>query len=153
MRSKKLVVPLVALLLAGLLGPSASLAAPPQRRGSSNTGRTAIIRRVYVHPYYYHRYYYDPWYDPFWYRGIPYGYSQENLGTVQVKVKPSDGPKARLYINGALADEFKSKEKVRLKPGEYSVEVRKPGYESATRNVYVTAGKTLKLEFHLEQSG
>ncbi|MGH9779246.1 MAG: PEGA domain-containing protein [Candidatus Acidiferrales bacterium] len=143
MRSKRVVLPLIGLLLAGMVAPAISQASPPHRR------RTVIIRRVHIHPYWYR---YDPWYDPFWYRRSPAVY-EETTGTVQVKVKPSDGAKARLYINGALADEFKSKEKVRLKPGEYSIQVRKPGYESASRTVYVTAGKTLKLEFHLERSG
>jgi len=147
MRTTKLVVPLIGLLLAGLVAPAISQASPPHRR------RTVIIRRYYVHPYWHRPYWYDPFYDPFWYRRPAYGDREETTGIVQVKVKPSDGPKAQLYINGALADEFKSKEKVKLKPGEYRVQVRKPGYESQSRTVYVTAGKTLKLEFHLERAG
>lgn len=146
MRKQRLVLPLIGLLLAGLLAPSVSLASPPQRR------RT-VVRRVYVYPYYHRYYWYDPWYDPFWYSRPGYVYTEEKMGAVQVKVKPDEGPKARLYINGSLANEFKSKEKVKLEPGEYLVEVRKPGYESESRNVYVTAGKTLKLEFHLERAG
>ncbi len=145
MRTKRLVLPLIGLLLAGLVAPAVSQASPPHRR------RTVVIRRYYVHPYWY-SYRYDPWYDPFWYRRYPAVY-EETTGTVEVKVKPDEGPKARLYINGAFADEFKSKEKVKLKPGEYSIEVRKPGYESEARTVYVTAGKKLKLEFHLEHTG
>lgn len=151
MRRKKLVLPLLALLLAGWLAPAVSQA-EPQRRGSSRSGRTIIIRRYYVHPYWYRPYRYDPFYDPYGYNRS-YGYREETTGAVEVKVKPDDGPKARLYVNGALADEFKSKEKVKLEPGEYRVEVRKPGYESAARTVYVTAGKTVKLEFHLERAG
>ena len=152
MRRKKLVLPLLALLLAGWLAPEASLAEPQHRRGSSRPGRTVIIRRYYHNPYWHRPYWYDPFYDPYWYNRS-YGYREETTGTVQVKVKPDEGPKARLYINGALADEFKSKEKVKLEPGQYQVEVRKPGYESASRTVYVTAGKTVKLEFHLERAG
>ena len=147
MRSKRVVLPLIGLLLAGLVAPAVSQASPPHRR--------RVVRRVYVYPYGWHRpYWYDPYYgyDPYWYRRYPAVY-EETMGTVEVKVKPDEGPKARLYVNGALADEFKSKQKVKLKPGEYSIEVRKPGYESEARTVYVTAGKKLKLEFHLEQSG
>ncbi len=143
MRTKRLVLPLIGLLLAGLVAPAVSQASPPHRR------RTVIIRRYYVHPYWYRPY----WHDPFWYQRSRYVNIEETTGTVEVKVKPDEGPKARLYINGAFADEFKSKEKVKLKPGEYSIEVRKPGYESEARTVYVTAGKKLKLEFHLEHSG
>ena len=146
MRTKRLVLPLIGLLLAGLVAPAVSQAQPPHRR------RTVVIRRYYVHPYWYRPYWYDPFYAPYGYDRYPAGY-EETMGTVEVKVKPDEGLKARLYVNGALADEFKSKEKVRLKPGEYRIEVRKPGYESEARTVYVTAGKKLKLEFHLESSG
>ncbi len=151
MRKMRLVV-LLSLLLAGLVAPSVSLAAPPERPGS----RPVVVRRVYAHPYWWHRpYWYDPFYsyDPYWYRRYPAVNYEDDLGAVQVKVKPDDGAKARLYINGAMANEFKSKDKVKLKPGEYSIEIRKPGYESEARAVYVTAGKTLKLEFNLERSG
>ncbi len=149
MRSKRLVVPLLALVVAGLLGASTSLAAPPDRKNSSRPARTVIIRRVHVHPYWYRHY----WYDPFWYPHSAYVYREETMGTLKVEVRPKGGSKARLYISGALADEFKSKQKVKLKPGQYSVRVHKPGYESQSRTVYMTAGKTLKLKFQLESAG
>ncbi len=146
MRRKRLVVPLTLLLVTSLVAPSMLLAAQP-------AARPVAVRRVY-YPYWYRPYWYDPFYgyDPYWYRRYPAVY-EETMGTVQVKVRPDDGAKARLYINGSLANEFKSKDKVKLKPGEYTVEVRKPGYESVARAVYVTAGKTLKLDFNLERSG
>lgn len=147
MRMTRLVVLLTSLLVAGLLAPMPTQAERP--------GSRPVVRRVYYHPYWWHRpYWYDPYYsyDPYWYRRYPAVY-EETTGTVQVKVKPDDGAKAQLYINGAMANEFKSKDKVKLKPGEYSIEIRKPGYESVARSVYVTAGKTLKLEFNLERSG
>ena len=151
MRSKRSVVPLTLLLMAGLLAPLGIQADPPHRPGARPG-----VRRVYVHPYWWHRpYWYDPYYgySPYRYRRYPAVYYEEDLGTVQVKVRPDDGAKAQLYINGALANEFKSKDKVKLKTGEYTIEVRKPGYESESRSVYVTAGKTLKLEFNLEPTG
>lgn len=64
-------------------------------------------------------------------------------------VEPDSGAKAQVYINGGLASEFKHKHSLRLDPGEYKIEVHKPGYQSQTRTVHITAGETLRLDFTL----
>lgn len=101
----------------------------------------------------------DPfWYDPFWY--YPYGASAYPMyqpaattGGVELLVSPVAGPKAEVYVNGALAAQFAHKDTLRLAPGEYKVEVRKAGYTSQSRSVYVTAGHTLKLNLELAKAG
>ena len=80
MRSKRSVVPLTLLLMAGLLAPLAIQADPPHRPGARPG-----VRRAYVYPYWWHRpYWYDPYYgySPYRYRRYPAVYYEEDLGTV-----------------------------------------------------------------------
>ena len=128
--------------------PRASVRAAATARAGQTSNQSVAVHRariIILDPFWF-----DPfWHDPYWYR--PYAYPHENLtaGTLKFRVEPQSNAEAQVYINGALASEFKHKHSLRLDPGEYRIEVRKPGYESQARTVHVTAGETLRLNFAL----
>lgn len=148
-------LPVIALLSLILLagGP----AAEAQSHGHGGHGHHG-----YGHgysPYYYSGYggsynpYYYSSYGPYGYGRLGYAPFQEpTTGTLKFQVTPKTGTKAQVYINDALASEFKHKRSLNLAPGEYRIEVRKEGYQSQSRTVRVTTGEALKLEFTLTQT-
>lgn len=115
--------------------------------GSTSTQPATTQRaRIIVFDPFFHR---PLWYHPFWYRPYAYPYANPATGTLKFAVEPDSGAKAQVYINGGLASEFQHKHSLRLDPGEYKIEVRKPGYQSQARIVHITAGETLRLDFRL----
>jgi hypothetical protein len=129
-------------------------------------------RGYYGYPYYYPRYYYPyssfyygagyfdtfgywgaGWGPGFGYSAYPYGgygypgyaYSGYgyNTGRVRLEVQPRD---AEVFIDGYYAgqvDDFDGRlQGLTLETGGYSVEIRKPGWETLTFDVRVTPGRT-----------
>lgn len=135
----------------------AKVAAPTPRLASTTpapsgltSGQLVAVHRarvIFLDPFWF-----DPfWYEPYWHRPYVYPYEYENptTGTLKFRVDPEGKAEAQVYINGGLASEFKHKHSLRLDPGEYRIEVRKPGYQSQTQTVHVIAGETLRLDFTL----
>lgn len=93
--------------------------------------------------------------DPFFYPYYPYGFGpygsqyQATTGTLKLQADPQGETRTQVYLNGALAAEFKRKHTLQLQPGEYKIEVRKAGYQSLARSIYVTVGQTIELRFTL----
>lgn len=119
-------------------------------------GATASAQHHGHSRYYYSGYghgyspYYYSGYGPYGYRGFGYSsFLEPTTGTLKFQVTPKTDTKAQVYINNALASEFKHKRSLNLAPGEYRIEVRKEGYQSQSHTVRVTTGETLKLEFTL----
>jgi hypothetical protein len=91
---------------------------------------------------------YGGWYAPYWsaywgpYWG-PYGfYGNPNTGEVKLDTKVKT---AEVFINGAYAGTTHQNKTIYLRPGNYNIEIRENGQTPFAQNVYVTAGKTLKL--------
>ena len=91
-------------------------------------------------------YYGGGWYSPFWgpYWGPAYGgyYAYPNSGEVKLDTKVKD---AQVFINGAYAGTTHENKSMRLRPGNYNIEVREGGQTQYAERVYVVAGKTLHL--------
>lgn len=102
-----------------------------------------------------HRYHYRPYgyghgYSHSYRYGYGPGYCQgATTGTLNFEVTPKNSTEVKVYINEALASEFKHKKSLRLTPGQYQIQVRKEGFQSQSRIVYVTEGESLKLDFVL----
>ena len=92
------------------------------------------------------------WYSPFWgpwggpyvggYWGPGYYDPYPNTGEVKFDTKVKE---AQVFINDAYLGTVRDNKTIHLKPGAYKIEIREPGREPYTANVYVTLGKTLKL--------
>jgi len=95
----------------------------------------------------------DPFFYPYWY--YPYGFGpypsqyQSTTGTLKLRADPQNETRTQVYVNGALAAEFKHKHTLQLQPGEYKIEVHKAGYQSLARSIYVTVGQTIELRLTL----
>ncbi len=118
------------LLLAGALMTLAPVSASAAIRGY-----------VVVGPHYYVGGWYSPYWGPYW--GLPYPlYSYPNSGEVKLETKVKD---AQVFINGAYAGTTHDNKTMHLRPGNYNIEIREGGRTEFAQNVYVTAGKTLKI--------
>ena len=115
--------------------------------GAGTTASAHPVHRVHfirVDPFLYYPYSY-----------YPYGFGlypsqyQPTTGTLKLQADPQGETRTQVYLNGALAAEFKRKHTLRLQPGEYKIEVRKAGYQSLARSIYVTVGQTIELRFTL----
>lgn len=121
--------------------------------------------RVYYYPSYYsYGRYYDPYYSsgfhlgylayspwgwtPAFY-GNPYGYGgysyrDYGFGNLKLKVKPRD---AEVYVDGYFAgnvDDFDGVfQALKLETGGYSIEIRKPGFETLQFDVHVQPERTI----------
>ena len=127
--------------------------------GASATASARQYR--YRYRSYHHRYGYAYGYGHGYGYGYGHGYGhgygryhplqrqEAETGTLKLRVSPKTSAKAHVYINDALASEFKHKRSLRLTPGRYQIQVRKAGYQSQSRTVHVTVGETLKLDFIL----
>lgn len=142
-------LPVVALL-------SLILLAGATRASAQHHGRHGYGHHGYGYRYGYSPYYrYLPGYGLHGYSGYGYGYYDQPVyqaqitGTVKLRVTPKTDTKAQVFINDALASEFKHKRSLSLAPGEYRIEVRKEGYQTEKRTVRVVLGETLKLDFAL----
>ncbi len=86
------------------------------------------------------------YYSPFWagYWGpAPYYYGYPNSGEVKLDTKVKD---AQVFINGAYAGTTKDNKTMHLRPGTYTIEIREAGQSAFNQQVYVAAGKTIKLQ-------
>jgi hypothetical protein len=118
------------LLLAGALMTLAPVGASAAVRGYVVVGRP---------------YYVGGWYAPYWgpYWGAPYPlYTYPNSGEVKLDTKVKD---AEVFINGAYAGTTHDNKTMHLRPGRYNLEIREGGRTQYAENIYVTAGKTLKI--------
>jgi hypothetical protein len=91
--------------------------------------------------------YYGGFYGPYWgsYWGPgwagPY-YAYPNSGEVKLDTKVKD---AQVFINGSYAGTTHENKTMRLRPGDYNIEIREGGQTPFAEKVYVVAGKTLHL--------
>ena len=83
-------------------------------------------------------------YDPFWgpYGYAPYVNQYANTGQVKIETKVKE---AEVFVNGGFAGTVKDAHNLHLRPGQYTIEVRYHGQPGFSEKVYVTAGKTVKL--------
>ncbi|MCI0725088.1 MAG: carboxypeptidase regulatory-like domain-containing protein [Acidobacteria bacterium] len=140
-------LPLIALLSLILLAGGTTASAQHHGYGGYGHGYNPYYYSGYGHGY--SPYYYSA-FGPYGYRGLGYGsYREPTTGTLKFQITPKTDTKAQVYINDALASEFKHKRSLNLAPGEYQIEVRKEGYQSQSRTVRVTAGEALQLNFTL----
>ena len=91
-------------------------------------------------------FYYSPWgWNPGYYGyGAPYGYGGYDIGRVKLKVKPRD---AEVYVDGYFAghvDDFDGVlQALKLDSGAYTIEVRKPGFETLRFDVRVQPDRSI----------
>jgi hypothetical protein len=148
-------------------------------RAVPRTSVPPTSHRVYVFPDYYRNHYYryyDPWgygafglgyfyYSPWGWTpgyygyygyGPPYGYAGPSfggydVGAVKLKVKPRD---AEVYVDGYFAghvDDFDGMfQALKLDSGGYSIEVRKPGFETLRFDVRVQPERSITFRGELK---
>jgi hypothetical protein len=92
--------------------------------------------------------FYGGWNGPYWnswgpYWG-PYGYYGYFPNTGEVKIE-TNVKGAQIYINGGYAGRTHHNKRMYLSPGTYNIQIRENGKIAFAQNVYVTAGKTVKL--------
>lgn len=100
------------------------------------------------HPYYWNGWW--PYYGPYDY-GYPgyYGYSyRAQMGEVKLKVEPHN---TQVYVNGSYAGEAGQLKTLWLAPGSYNLEF-KANQHTIQDQVYVLAGKTLKIDVNLKDA-
>ena len=140
-------------------------------RGDRDRDDRIVVARPWPSYYYYPRYsypygygafglgyfYYDPWgwgprqplryYGGYNYWG--YGYSYD-VGEVRLQVTPRD---AQVFVDGYYAgvvDDFDGFfQSLRLESGGYRIEVRYPGFQTETFDVYVTPGRKINYRAQL----
>jgi len=103
------------------------------------------------YPYFYGSYWGPGWgWGPYWGAwGPAYGgyYAYPRTGEVKLDTKVKD---AQVFINGAYAGTTHENKTMHLRPGNYNIQIRQDGQQEFAQNVYVTAGKTLKLHPELQ---
>jgi hypothetical protein len=84
-------------------------------------------------------------YSPFWagYWGPGPYYAYPNSGEVKLDTKVKD---AQVFINGAYAGLTKDNKTMHLRPGNYNIEIREGGATPFAQQIYVAAGKTIRLQ-------
>jgi hypothetical protein len=81
------------------------------------------------------------WYGP--YGMSPYGpYGAPNAGEVKLDTNIKD---AEVFINGSYAGTVGQLKTMVMRSGHYNIEVRAPGRAPFQQQIYVLAGKTVKL--------
>ena len=122
------------LILAAALMTLAPVSASAAVRG------VVVVRRPVFHTFY------SPFWGAYWgpYWGPAYGpyYAYPNSGEVKLDTKVKD---AQVFINGAYAGTTHENKTMRLRPGNYNIEVKQGGRTQYAEKVYVVAGKTLHL--------
>ncbi|HKH99469.1 MAG TPA: PEGA domain-containing protein [Bryobacteraceae bacterium] len=99
---------------------------------------------VVVGPRFYGGGFYSPFWGPYWgpaYVG-PY-YAYPNSGEVKLDTKVKD---AQVFINGSYAGTTHDNRTMRLRPGNYNIEIREGSTTPFAEQVYVVAGKTIHLQ-------
>jgi hypothetical protein len=85
------------------------------------------------------------WYSPYWgpYWGSPYPvYPFPNAGEVKLETPVKN---AEVYINGSYAGTTHQNKEMYLRPGSYNIKIVEAGKIRFAKQVYVVAGKKLKL--------
>jgi hypothetical protein len=102
----------------------------------------AMGRFVVVSPGFYGGFY-SPFWGPYWGPGYagPY-YAYPNSGEIKLDTKVKD---AQVFIDGSYAGTTHQNKSMRLRPGNYNVEIREGGQTRFAEHIYVVAGKTLRL--------
>jgi hypothetical protein len=155
--------PFFAMIVAGAIGlgsPNAVLAAGRTRAGGGHAVERVAARPIVGRGYAYGRvrpygYYvvpgfgfaYDPfWYGPGWgYYGYPYPYvvPSENSGGLRLEITPKT---AQVFVDGNYAgvvDDFNGHfQHLDLTPGGHRINVRQPGFQPLTFEVYIQPGHT-----------
>ena len=87
------------------------------------------------------------WYGPYW-GPFPYGYYPGyNYGPAMGAVKFDTKLKsAEVFINGAYAGTVGKLKTLHLRPGNYNIEVRAPGYMHYAERIFVAPGRTLHVK-------
>ena len=88
------------------------------------------------------------WYSPY-YGMYPYGpyFGAPNAGEVKLDTKIKD---AEVFINGSYAGTVGKLKTMTLRSGKYKIEIRAPGRTPFEQQIYVVAGKTIKLHPELQ---
>ena len=126
------------MLKKGLLTLAAALMMLAPMSASAAVRGVVVVGRPYVY-----RPFWGAYWGPYW--GAPYYgayYAHPNSGEVKLETKVKD---AEVFINGAFAGMTKDNKHMYLRPGNYNIEIRQAGQTAFHQQVYVTAGKTLKL--------
>jgi hypothetical protein len=100
--------------------------------------RTAIIAGPAFGPYGWYGWS-GPYYGPY-----PYGPFSAAPATGQIKLD-TDVKDAEVFINGNYAGIVKQLKTMMMTPGKYDISIHAPGRQSFEQQVYILAGKTLKL--------
>ena len=77
--------------------------------------------------------------------------SMEEPAIVTMKISPED---ASIYVNDkfwGIVPKGGNIENLRLKPGEYTLQIVKPGFKYYEKNITLTKGQKLNLEINLTQ--
>lgn len=85
------------------------------------------------------------WYSPYWgpYWGTPYPlYAYPNAGEVKLETPVKT---AEVYIDGSYAGTTHQNKDMWLRPGSYNIKIVEAGKVRFAQQVYVVAGKKLKL--------
>jgi len=69
-------------------------------------------------------------------------------GEIRLRVKPDD---ASVYVDDGFRGSSQGMTSLRLAPGRHRVEVARPGFRTAERQVEVEAGRTVDLDIALER--
>jgi len=118
------------------------VASAEQHHGHAHGTRGAGGAVIYAYPYPYD---WDWWgWGGFWgpFYNEPYGYYPAPQGTVKLEQVDKDD---QVYVNGSLAGDARHLKKMHLRPGTYSIEVKHGSTDVVNQQVYVTDGKTVKL--------
>jgi hypothetical protein len=85
------------------------------------------------------------WNTPYW-GPYPYGFYGYYYGPATGAVKFDTKVKnAEVYINGAYAGAAGKLKTLHLRPGNYNIELRAPGYMRYGERIFVAPGKTLHV--------
>ena len=79
--------------------------------------------------------------------------SNLSAGNVTLEIQPAE---AAIYLNGkfwGIVPETGKIENLKLKPGTYTLEVIKPGYQSSKRTIEIESQKMIKITIKLEKTG
>jgi len=87
--------------------------------------------------------FYAPYWGSYWgpsWVGPSYAYPDSGQVKLDTKVKS-----AEVFVNGAYAGTTGDNKTMRLRPGQYNIEIREGGQSRFAQRVFVVSGKTLRL--------
>lgn len=103
------------------------------------------------YPYYGYGYAYPPYYYPVPTPGYETEVEAEAPGSVRIDIPQKD---ATVYVDGfyvGIVEDFNGdKEPLNLTPGPHRLEIRAPGYETATFDVNIQSGRTIRYRTALQ---